>query len=199
MSDTQAVYEQKVAPYHKNLLRALANELSVNVRESTLDSIVKNILSDQLSIELVTEGLKILLAELNFNYERTGEKTSEFPKYATIKIKIDEAARAKRLLEKNKESQVKADQASANLERARKTLKRAIEKYGFEATKKHCDDYICVSCDGEPLIKISATDEESLWRWPFIEPVMLNLFDAKGDMELALKNLQEKFQQDQSA
>ncbi len=191
------------------LLENFALDIEVTPKRSTLESFAEAFVNDGFKFPDVRDGLAEERKAIQENYNRTGEKPKLLPKYEALKkaveLQIAVIARKEKELEREKQS----NQDELLLDRALRTYDRAIEKFGFDEVQEYFLEYLKiilppVSSDNPDAagmrISMDVSSVEALRNSVSkLKSSMLELFDAKGDMDLALMNAKNKFDEDESA
>ena len=189
MSNLDDMYRVKVGASIKNILRAYANDINLNVSESKLTELMECVLDKEIAQNDLTEAMIELAREEKARYERTGDPAKSMPRFNDIEKKV---ALLKRTGEqKKKESKAKeASQKSAEFRsKMIRVLGRSIEVNGLEATAKYFVKWREIS-SGINFFTTKPSTFEELKASSFIEFAMSDVHEAKGNLEEALNILQ---------
>jgi hypothetical protein len=186
MAENDEFYQMTMVAAFKELLRALAQSLHVNVREESLDTYSVLLFREKLAKKDLIVGLNNLLSDVESEYQRTGKRPSKYPSETEILKHSRAASRARLASEKELADAKEKDQALADREFSYRVLDRAIERFGFALTLKYFLEWRVIFV-GDGIFGANFVNPDQLRGAIGIIPAMKDLADGKGDFGVALQ------------
>lgn len=182
----------------EGLIQNFALDLEVSPKQSTIESFAESFYNDGFKFEHIRDGLALERDNLLDTYKRTGQRSKHIPKYEVLKKAIELHIGIEKKKNEEIDREKKTQDEEFKKKRAIATFDRAIEKFGFDEVQQYILEYMKV-IHASGFFDVSTVEYLRKVATQNLKGTMLELFDAKGDMNSALINAAKKFEEEQGA